>query len=345
MINRYRFGVGAVVALMAATILRGAVSASAQHITEFKNGNITFTNENPALYYRVEFKPNLTDSVVWDGTFRGLRNIQSSDAEVTVPVGVFYRVVGRDTPWVAGTALATDILSGKTAYVNDEEVTGTMPNVGEQNVTPGTAWQTITQGYHDGTGSVAGDADLVAENIKKDVTIFGVTGTHEGEGGGTYYSAVPKTGQTSSYRTGDDGTHQKGVAWPNPRFPDNGNGTVTDNMTGLMWVKAPHSLTGNSERMTWNNAIDYCNGLSYAGHSDWRLPNVRELRSLIDYGQFNPALPSEHPFSGVQAPGYWSSSTHAEYTSTAWYVNLFYGNLYSDIKTYPYRVWPVRAGQ
>jgi hypothetical protein len=246
----------------------------------------------------------------------------------------------------SGDALAGEILSGKKAWAKGQEVTGTMANVGQTNMTPGTAAQTITQGYHDGTGAVAGDADLVAGNIKKDVTIFGVTGTHEGGGGGsTYNAAVPKTGQTTSYRTGDDGAHQNGVAWPNPRFTDHGNGTVTDNMTGLMWVKAPHSLTGNSGTMTWNNAIDFCNGLSHAGHSDWRLPNVRELQSLIDYGRFNLALPSGHPFTGVQSSSYWSSSTYAGGTDHAWFVDLRHGGVLNVNKTDTYYVWPVRAGQ
>ncbi len=349
MSKRYRLRVGALVAVMVTTILGGITSAWAQDITSFQNGYLTFTNENPALYYRVEFRPNLTGAEEWDGAFRGLRNIHSSDAEVTVPVGVFYRVVGRDTPWVAGSALASDILSGKTAYVDDEEVTGTMPNVGEQNVTPGTAAQTITQGYHDGTGSVAGDADLVAGNIKKDVTIFGVTGTHEGGGGGgTYNAAVPKTGQTqtTSCRTGDDGDLEKGVAWPDPRFTDNGNWTVTDNMTGLMWVKAPHYLSENSGGKTWNNAIDFCNGLSFAGHSDWRLPNVRELQSLIDYGRILPALPYGHPFTDDPSFHYWSSSTHAGLSGYAWAVGLSHGDVdYVNKTTFQFHVWPVRAGQ
>ena len=52
-----------------------------------------------------------------------------------------------------------------------------------------------------------------------------------------YPAMLPKTGQTTSYAAGDDGALQKGVAWPNPRFTDNGNGTVTDNLTGLIWLK------------------------------------------------------------------------------------------------------------
>ena len=343
----YRLGAGAVVAVMLGASLCGAISARAQEITEFRDGYITFTNENPTLYYRVEFKPNLTDPADWDGAFRDLRNLHSSEAEVTVPVGVFYRVVGRETPWVAGTALASDLLSGKTAYVDDEEITGTMANVGQQNVAPGTTAQAITQGYHDGTGSVAGDAALVAENIKKDVTIFGVTGTY-------VQAAVPRTGQTATVPNnpapaGSDGDLQRGVAWPAPRFTDNDDGTVTDNLTGLVWLKNADAFGTR----TWANALADCAALQDGDHGltdgstagDWRLPNVRELQSLIDYGRSFPALPSGHPFTGVWSAGYWSSSADAVSTSAAWNVNLVNGHVNGDHMTSPYRVWPVRCSE
>ena len=81
---------------------------------------------------------------------------------------------------------------------------------------------------------------------------------------------VPKTGQTTSYQTGDDGTYQKGVTWPSPRFTVQGNtNTVIDNLTGLVWAR--NANLGGA--MTWSNAIVYCEGLTYGGHSDWRLPN------------------------------------------------------------------------
>ena len=105
---------------------------------------------------------------------------------------------------------------------------------------------------------------------------------------------VPKTGQTTSYAARDDGDLEKGVAWPNPRFTDNGNGTVTDNLTGLMWMK--NANVGNdcagadAGTVNWATALASaaaCNaGAGYAGQTDWRLPNVRELLSLIDYGRF-----------------------------------------------------------
>ena len=135
---------------------------------------------------------------------------------------------------------------------------------------------------------------------------------------------VPKTGQTECYDpttdvvtscegTGQDGEHRKGVAWPNPRFTDNGNGTVTDNLTGLIWLE---NANCTATTKNWATALLWANGLydgcatcggtnNDCGLSDgsaegeWRLSNVRELQSLIDYGKWSPALPSGHPFDYV----------------------------------------------
>lgn len=174
------------------------------------------------------------------------------------------------------------------------------------------------------------------------------TGTAAGGGGGTT-AAVPRTGQTSSYATGDDGDLEKGVAWPSPRFTDNGNGSVTDNLTGLIWLKNANCYGARN----WTTALADANGLNTGecGLTDgstagqWRLPNVKELQSLIDYGTYNPALPSGHPFSGVQTSNYWSSATNADNTSYAWVVYLNSGYMYGGNKAGSYYVWPVRGGQ
>ena len=79
----------------------------------------------------------------------------------------------------SGNAVDADVLTGKTYSNNLGNSTGTMPNVGAQNITPGTVAQTITEGYHDGMGQVSGDSDLVTANIKSGITIFGVAGKTE----------------------------------------------------------------------------------------------------------------------------------------------------------------------
>jgi hypothetical protein len=161
-----------------------------------------------------------------------------------------------------------------------------------------------------------------------------------------YPAPVAKTGQATSYATGDDGDLEKGVAWPNPRFTDNGNGTVTDNLTGLIWLKNANCFGLRN----WDQAVSDCNALSNGsceltdGSSvgDWRLPNRFELESLLDLGNVFPALPSGHPFVTVQPYYYWSSTTYA-YSSIAWYVDMSYGGVAYGGKGNDFYVWPVRG--
>jgi hypothetical protein len=160
---------------------------------------------------------------------------------------------------------------------------------------------------------------------------------------------VPKTWQTTSYGTGDDGDLRRGIEWPAPRWRDNGDGTVTDHLTGLIWLKNANCF---GERV-WNNARVDCNGLSSgrcgltdgSSAGDWRLPNVRELQSHIDYDVYDPAIWDLHPFVNVQSSNYWSSSTGAYYTDYAWYVYMYSGRVDGNVKTSNFCVWPVRGGR
>ncbi|MBF0632962.1 MAG: DUF1566 domain-containing protein [Magnetococcales bacterium] len=160
---------------------------------------------------------------------------------------------------------------------------------------------------------------------------------------------VPKTGQTTSYGTADDGALQKGQAWPNPRFSDMGDGTVFDALTSLIWMKNANcwGISSWSSARTkvadLNGGTATCTGYA-GGQNDWRLPSVNELESLIDVGRSGPALPTGHAFSGVQTDGYWSGSAIS--TSNAWVVNLGNGNVDNSggMENSNY-VWPVRGGQ
>ena len=174
-----------------------------------------------------------------------------------------------------------------------------------------------------------------------------------------YPAPVPKTGQVTPYHGRDDGALQKGVAWPNPRFRDNNDGTVTDNLTGLIWLKD----AGAFEKKTWANALSAANSLKNGEHGlsdgseagDWRLPNVRELCSLIDYEYNDPALSNAagdkkwtagDPFDTIQSSNYWSSTTRSCNAAYGWYVNLNDGYVSpSDKAGYYDYVWPVRGGQ
>jgi hypothetical protein len=161
-------------------------------------------------------------------------------------------------------------------------------------------------------------------------------------------STVPKTGQTTTYATGDDGDLEKGLIWPNPRFTDNLDGTVTDNLTNLIWLKDANCFGTR----TWNLALSDSNGTQSglcgltdgSGPGDWRLPNYKELFSLTDAENFNPALASGHPFTNVQSStvNYWSSTTYSPFTPGAWYVGMDFGDVNTQAKTFDGFVWPVR---
>jgi len=177
---------------------------------------------------------------------------------------------------------------------------------------------------------------------------------------------LPRTGQTPTAPLnpapiGADGALEKGVAWPSPRFIDNGDGTVRDTLTDLYWLKNANCTdtvggvkknvgtypgTLNWARaLTWSNALAEGNcGLSDGSLAgEWRLPNRRELDSLVDLGQAGPALPAGHPFQNVLLTrNYWSSSTDALLSTSAWYLNLSSGVTGRGGKTGGYFVWPVR---
>ncbi len=159
------------------------------------------------------------------------------------------------------------------------------------------------------------------------------------------------TGQTRCYdtagrevdcrHTGQDAECSPGLPWPSPRFVTRGE-TVEDRLTGLMWTKQAN-FTGLP--IDWPEAmatVKQMNGDAFAGHRDWRVPNRRELRSLISYQTRNPALPDPHPFRDVFLGWYWTSTSAAVNPAFAWYVHLEGGRMFYGGKAEHHLVWPVR---
>jgi hypothetical protein len=179
----------------------------------------------------------------------------------------------------------------------------------------------------------------------------------------TAFSADRNDGLPGAVAVPDDGTVEAGATLS---YTDNGDGTITDLRTGLMWEKKSddgglhdkdnsYYWSGNGDQETiWDWLADV-NAEGFAGYHDWRLPNVRELLSLVNF-QFTP-LAISAAFNNNCVPGatvltgsctfihnYWSSSTAAESPSAAWYVSFNHGTVSRDSKSFNFRVRAVRGG-
>lgn len=122
-------------------------------------------------------------------------------------------------------------------------------------------------------------------------------------------------------------------------FADNGDGTVTDSVTGLMWQQGDDGVT----RM-WQDALSYCESLSLAGHTDWRLPDINELRSIVDHAKYSPAIDTTF-FPNAHSSDYWAATTYANNTSYAWVVLLNDGYVNNNLKSFTSYMRCVRGGQ
>ncbi len=191
-------------------------------------------------------------------------------------------------------------------------------------------------------GNLYPDGDAGVKDVRKGKTFY--SNSWEQKTGDTLLpieGGLIKTGQTTPYVNYDDGWYKKGLAFD---FTDNLDGTITDNNTGLMWAKDGTGVgCMGGATFTWATAIDTCNNLTCATYTDWRLPNVRELQSIADYGRDNPAI--DPIFINTQSNNYWSSTTYHNITSYAWLVTFGSGTVYSSRKTNGYYVRAVRGSQ
>jgi len=169
--------------------------------------------------------------------------------------------------------------------------------------------------------------------------------------------SLPATGQNASYANGDDGAKKLGVAWPATRFTDNLNGTVTDHLTGLIWLRKADCFTPTIFETALTDANQLASGScgltdgSKAG--DWRMPNLNELESLVDVSQSNPALTAGNPFTGVSMSIYWTSTSYyggngPAGSPYAWTIRLSDGRYINDTvnnvkTTSTNEVWAVKG--
>jgi hypothetical protein len=241
----------------------------------------------------------------------------------------------------------------------------------------------VAEGGSSGSGDRSGvPGDVNGDGVADAGDVACAVGTVYGDIGcavAPLWGGVSETGQQTCYDpsgdtvdaipcagTGQDGELRPGGEWPTPRFTHNGDGTVTDNLTGLIWLGdascADLEWTDSSGRGDWSTALSAAAALadgtcgltdgSEAG--DWRLPSRFELESLLDLEYAFPALSNAagtgqwapgDAFGGVQSSYYWSSSSYAYNPQSAWNVTLYNGGVYYNAKTNSYDVWPVRRGR
>ncbi|MFZ2198777.1 MAG: DUF1566 domain-containing protein [Thermodesulfovibrionales bacterium] len=157
---------------------------------------------------------------------------------------------------------------------------------------------------------------------------------------------LPDTGQTKCYdvagaetvcaETGQNGAYTINLM----SYTDNGDGTVTDNNTGLVWQKQD-----DGTKRTWDEANTYCDNLVLGGASDWRVPTKEELIGIVDYSvNVHPAINSAY-FPDTSRDHYWSSSTHTYFTNEAWFAQFYSGYVDGESKTTGNYVRCARAGE
>jgi hypothetical protein len=195
----------------------------------------------------------------------------------------------------------------------------------------------------------------------------GLAPTRSSEAG--WGKKFPATGQTTCYDssgsvitcagTGQDGDIQAGATLS---YTDKGDGTIKDRNTGLIWEKKSDDGTIHdlNTTYTWANAFDVHiaglnEGSGFAGHTDWRLPNVKELQSIIDYENednavalafYTGCVPGITVLTGscTQGSFYWSSTSYASSPDFAWGVDFYGGTVSADFKSYNHFVRAVRGG-
>ena len=151
--------------------------------------------------------------------------------------------------------------------------------------------------------------------------------------GSNGYSSKSQRGYVRAVRGG-----QLSSAAP---YTDNGDGTVTDTSTGLMWQQS-----ASTDEMIWEDALSYCVNLKFAGYTDWRMPTIKELCSLVEYSTTYSGLTINTTFFlNTQSFGYWTSTTNTSDPADAWSLNFYNGYDNYNYKDNSYFIRAVRGGQ
>ena len=251
-------------------------------------------------------------------------NLTAPSGTATSTAYTLSDIYARLTKNVATTTTGNHSLSTTTSPASSfytlTQIYNAIPNIDATKVLTGTTYLGIA-------GSASAGYAYPSAPLKTGVTFCNTYSNNYDYG--NYDNAV----QSPCSGSGQDGETQQGVA---RSYTDNGNGTVSDNSTGLMWQKCGDGQTGSdcsggsAVHLAYDDgngnlgsadlpAINYCKTLSLGGHADWRLPSVNELETLVDFGQQNPAINTTY-FPNTQSGSYWSSAAYQGNAGYAWIV-------------------------
>jgi len=142
--------------------------------------------------------------------------------------------------------------------------------------------------------------------------------------------------------SGQDAEFRRGIPWPEKRFLIEG-GVVRDRLTNLLWLRDAN-VAGFP--LTWRETFEYVREMNHASHlgfDDWRVPNRRELLSLMSFQACKPALPENHPFRNLFSCWCWTSTTASIALSHAWYIHMEGARMFYGGKDQSYLLWPLRG--
>ena len=153
-----------------------------------------------------------------------------------------------------------------------------------------------------------------------------------------FYVRAVRGGPSESFFDPDSAGISPSTSTGDNFYVDNNNGTVTDTHTGLMWQQETPDIL-----LTWEQALSYCENLSLAGFTDWRLPTIEELRSIADFSHYKPAISTTF-FPDTSMSFYWSATTYTTITNNAWGIYFNYGYNHYDVnKSSPSFIRAVRS--